>query len=132
MPGDMTRDQFLQLAKDMGVSPEQLDSAETEYRRTEETREFWDAYRAYRMRNAFLALPILAVVAVFACLDGREDGTSVAFLVALFAGIGAAVVIKARYSVGCGRLSMRKLQRFIESRRRMGLPVPPGLTPWDR
>lgn len=133
MPGDMTREQLVKLAEEVGVTPEQLESAEAEYRNTEETREFWDAYRAYRMRKAITILPILGLFLLFAGLRGAAggDGISPAFFLALFAAVTAAVLIKAKYSLGYGTLSTRKLNRFIESRRRSGLPVPPGLTPWD-
>lgn len=134
MPGDMTREQLVKLAQEVGVTPEQLEAAEAEYRRTEETREFWDAYRAYRMRKALTILPVFGVVLLFIGLRGAAEGEGAPLLifVPLFAAVAAALVVKTRYSLGYGGLSTRKLQRFIERRRQMGLPVPPGLTPWDR
>lgn len=127
MPGDMTRDQFVKLAGEVGVTPEQLETAEAEYRRTQETDDFWTAYRAYRRGRALALVPVAIFVffillPLLAARSGPGISLSALFPLVFIAAIG----IKLRSLTGGGcYLPSRRVRRFAEYRRRMGLPVPP-------
>ncbi|HEY3414610.1 MAG TPA: hypothetical protein VGM51_16345 [Armatimonadota bacterium] len=133
LPGDMTHEQLVQTAAEVGVTPEQLEAAEAEYRRNAETREFWAAYRVYRLRKLMAILPVVLVFFFIVGLRGAHDtaGPEMSWVVlAMLIGIGAAVARTATCR-GTTALGERKLRRFIYMRRRMGLPVPPEITPRD-
>lgn len=133
LPGDLTREQLLKTAAEVGVTPEQLEAAEAEYRRTADIQEFWASYRTYRLRKLLSLLPaMMGVFLIFGLRAARDMNGLAISLIALtmLAAIGVAFAKTASCS-GSSMLGQRKLRRFIEMRKRMGLPVPPNLTSRD-
>lgn len=122
LPGDMTRDQLVQLAAEVGVTPEELDAAETQVRSQAEpdsTALHTEIQQGLRVASLVIALTVSPVVlfAIF-IFKLRLSGLvvmvlSLSIIAFLLLSFSAAVGLKTH-----GPFNERLFQRWLRRRER--------------